>query len=100
MNIKYSDDNKVLIRATGVEGFFEIPDTVERVESCAFDGCSSLNAIVIPASVDFIGSKVFEGCKDLIDVFCNIFNILCIFIKILPSLSHLNQFINTSLPLI
>ena len=60
MNIKYSDDNKVLIRATGVEGFFEIPDTVERVESCAFDGCSSLNAIVIPASVDFIGSKVFE----------------------------------------
>ena len=72
MNIKYSDDNKVLIRATGVEGFFEIPDTVERVESYAFDGCSSLNAIVIPASVDFIGSKVFEGCKDLIDVFCNI----------------------------
>ena len=75
MNIKYSDDNKVLIRATGVEGFFEIPDTVERVESCAFYGCSSLNAIVIPASVDFIGSKVFEGCKDLIDVFCNIENL-------------------------
>ena len=62
MNIEYSKDKKVLIRATEVEGFFEIPDTVERIESFAFDGCHSLNAIVIPASVDFIGSKVFEGC--------------------------------------
>lgn len=75
MNVEYSEDKKVLVRATGVDGFFEIPDTVERVESCAFDGCSSLNAIVIPASVDFIGSKVFERCKDLIDVFCNIENL-------------------------
>ena len=75
MNVEYSEDKKILVRATGVDGFFEIPDTVERVESCAFDGCSSLNAIVIPASVDFIGSKVFEGCKDLIDVFCNIENL-------------------------
>lgn len=59
MNIVYSDDKKMLIRATGVEGFFEIPDTVERIESYAFDGGSSLNTIVIPASVAFIGSKGF-----------------------------------------
>lgn len=75
MNIEYSDDNKVLVRATDVEVLFEIPDTVERVESYAFGGCYKLYIIEIPASVDFIGSKVFEGCWDLEHVFCNIENL-------------------------
>lgn len=75
MNIEYSEDKKVLIRATEVEGSFEIPEPVESIDSFAFDGCESMSAIVIPASVNCIGSNVFNNCMNLADVFCNIENI-------------------------
>ena len=42
MNVEYSEDQKVLIRATEVEGNFEIPETVESIDSFAFDGCESM----------------------------------------------------------
>ena len=34
MNVEYSEDKKILVRATGVDGFFEIPDTV-----CVYRRC-------------------------------------------------------------
>lgn len=75
MNIEYSNDNKVLIKATEVEGYFEVPETVERIESYAFDGCENLTAIVIPASVCYIGPKIFNNCMNLGNLFCNIENL-------------------------
>ena len=72
MEIEYSDEEKVLVRATGGESCFVIPETVERIESLAFDGCEELSTVVIPASVNYIGANVFNGCKNLTDVFCNI----------------------------
>lgn len=75
MDIEYSEDKKVLIRATEVEGYFEVPETVEIISSFAFDGCESMTAIVIPASVSFIGSKIFNNCMNIGNVFCNIENL-------------------------
>ena len=50
----------------------DIPTTVETIGTEAFDGCSSLKEIVIPASVQYMGTDpsyykqtVFSGCEKL-----------------------------------
>lgn len=40
-----------------------IPDSVEKIESWAFAGCSSLKSIEIPDSVTYIGEYAFLGCS-------------------------------------
>ncbi len=44
---------------------------VEKIESAAFEGCSALNNVVIPASVKTIGSNAFNGCSALSSVTFN-----------------------------
>ena len=44
---------------------------VEKIESGAFEGCSALNNVVIPASVKTIGSNAFNGCSALSSVTFN-----------------------------
>lgn len=42
-----------------------IPDTVEEIGSNAFYGCTNLKTIDIPDSVTSIGDSAFENCKNL-----------------------------------
>lgn len=45
-----------------------IPDSVTRIDSDAFYGCSSLENIIIPNSVIEIGSYAFSYCDSLISI--------------------------------
>ena len=45
-----------------------IPNSVTKIGSSAFSGCSGLTSITIPNSVTRIGSSAFEGCSGLTSV--------------------------------
>ena len=45
-----------------------LTDSVTKIESCAFTGCSSLTSITLPDSVTEIGSSPFEGCSSLASI--------------------------------
>ncbi|MBQ8045390.1 MAG: leucine-rich repeat domain-containing protein, partial [Bacteroidales bacterium] len=42
-----------------------LPDSVTAIGECGFVGCKSLQSIVLPNSVTVIGDNAFEGCKSL-----------------------------------
>ena len=43
----------------------DIPDTVTSIESCAFEGCTSLVSVTIPDSVSVIKFSAFKNCSSL-----------------------------------
>ncbi len=45
-----------------------IPDSVTKIGSFAFSGCSGLTSVTIPDSVTSIGMSAFEGCSGLTSV--------------------------------
>ncbi len=45
-----------------------IPESVTKIGSSAFQGCSNLNDIVIPEKVTSIGSSAFWGCSNFNDI--------------------------------
>ena len=45
-----------------------IPNTVDKINSCAFSGCTSLTSVVIGDSVTSIGDSAFEYCTSLTSV--------------------------------
>ena len=45
-----------------------IPDSVSRIESSAFYGCSGLTSVTIPDSVTSIGNSAFRNCSGLTSV--------------------------------
>ena len=52
-----------LIRLRETTGFITVPVTM--IGEQAFDGCSALTEVTIPASVTSVGSGVFNGCSSL-----------------------------------
>ena len=42
-----------------------IPYGIEKIESCAFEYCTSISGVDIPSSVKIIGSMSFFGCYSL-----------------------------------
>ena len=38
-----------------------IPDSVTKIDSCAFEDCAGLTSVVIPDSVTKIDDSTFEG---------------------------------------
>jgi len=42
-----------------------LPATVTTIEGNAFSGCTGITTIIIPASVDTIGDGAFSGCSNL-----------------------------------
>ena len=43
----------------------QIPNTIRRIESCAFRNVRGLKEVIIPSSVTYIGTEAFNGCQDL-----------------------------------
>ena len=63
--------------AQGPSGFFEgcsdleevmLPETLQSIGFSAFAGCKSLTSIIIPNSVTSIGDHAFEYCSDLTSI--------------------------------
>ena len=64
--VLYNADKTDLIKClkSKVKGEFSISSTVVNIESGAFEGCSEITAINIPASVSYI-SDSFNGCTSV-----------------------------------
>lgn len=50
---------------TGRSGEYTIPNTVNKINYCAFDDCSGLTSITIPNTVSTIGNMAFARCSGL-----------------------------------
>ncbi|MBQ4268938.1 MAG: leucine-rich repeat protein, partial [Clostridia bacterium] len=48
----------------------EIPDSVTKIDDCAFRGCTSLERVIVPESVKELGWGIFDGCERTVTVFC------------------------------
>ena len=49
----------------------EIPDSVIKIDDCAFRGCTNLERVVIPDSVKELGWGLFDGCEATVTVYCD-----------------------------
>ena len=64
--VKYSKDGKKLLRCTNDDlQNYTIRQGTRSICNYAFDGCKSLQSVIIPDSVTSIGNNVFDGCKSL-----------------------------------
>jgi hypothetical protein len=61
----YIDLTGLLQYPAGKTGAYAIPDSVEYIDDCAFEGCSGLTGVSIPSSVYWIGNSPFAGCTGL-----------------------------------
>ena len=48
----------------------DLPDGMTEIRATAFNGCTSLTSIAIPASLDKMGEDVFKGCTALASIVC------------------------------
>ena len=64
-NTLYSVFEKKLHTYFGHNTQFYIPKNVVKIENRAFEGCKTLENIVIPEDVSDIGVSAFEGCSHL-----------------------------------
>ena len=77
-NLFYSSDNygilfdktrtNLIYCPNGFSGEYEIPKSVERICSGAFEHCSRLTEVTIPESVGIIGEDAFKSCTSLTEV--------------------------------
>lgn len=42
-----------------------LPDSLERIEKCAFEDCLKLNDVTIPSGTTYIGNSAFENCSSI-----------------------------------
>jgi len=57
-----------LLKYTGNETTITIPNSVTRIKSYAFSGCSGLTSVTIPNSVTSIGDGAFQDCSGLTSI--------------------------------
>jgi hypothetical protein len=66
-------ENGVLLQVNpmeiGVDGKFEIPNSVTIIGDSAFDDCTTLTDITIPSSVISIGNCAFANCNNIEEIF-------------------------------
>ena len=62
--------NSVFAGCSGVERIV-LPDTIEKIYSGAFSGCSGLESLEFPASLRDIASDALDGCSNLKTVVFN-----------------------------
>ena len=64
-DVLYTEDLRgLLLCAADKEGSFAVPETVVDISEGAFEGCSSLTEITIPASTKLV-FDTFKGCSSL-----------------------------------
>jgi len=77
LNIAYSSPDGVLLDKSqgtlilfpgGRSGSYVVPDSVTRIGSNTFKGCTGLTSVTIPNSVTSIGEDAFWGCAGLTSV--------------------------------
>lgn len=56
-----------LLRGSGIRQF-TVPQTVTKIGYSAFDGCTQLTAITLPAGLRELGDEAFKGCTALTGV--------------------------------
>ena len=67
--VLFSYDQSILVAyPCGIEGAYNIPDSVTSIGDGAFAGSSNLTEVTIPDSVTFIGIDAFSGCSGLTEV--------------------------------
>ena len=67
--VKYSKDGRKLLKAPQeLKGCYSVKEGIRIICDRAFDWCSSLSNIVIPASVTKIGDSVFSSCSSLSNI--------------------------------
>lgn len=87
--LDYTDDFKHIVIPDTIEGYpvkvigeeafciqtymesIVIPDSVERIERCAFQGCYNLKTITLPKNLKMIEGYTFENCRSLKTVIFN-----------------------------
>lgn len=62
------DKTELLICPQGISGDVTIPNSVTKISSSAFSGCTQLTNVTIPENVTTIGDAAFEGCTGLTTV--------------------------------
>lgn len=60
--------NGVLIKCTGVQKKYVIPEGVNEIGSFAFSGNLSLECIEFSSTVNEISESAFEGCANLVEI--------------------------------
>ena len=71
-NVEFSEDRKTLVRAPkDLSGEYVVPEGVVVIGPSAFSGCSSLNKIILPFTLNTIGGNAFNDCKALTSVYYN-----------------------------
>lgn len=62
------DKTELLICPQGISGDVTIPNSVTKISSSAFVGCTKITGVTIPEGVTSIGDAAFEGCTGLTTV--------------------------------
>ena len=62
------DKTELLICPQGISGDVTIPNSVTKISSSAFVGCTKITGVTIPGGVTSIGDAAFEGCTGLTTV--------------------------------
>ena len=62
------DKTELLICPQGISGDVTIPNSVTKISSSAFAGCTKITGVTIPEDVTTIGDAAFEGCTGLATV--------------------------------
>ncbi len=66
--LRVGNNAKLYLNGELITGELVIPDSVETIGSYAFYNCSNLTSIDIPDSVESIGSYAFSGCSNLTSI--------------------------------
>ena len=66
--VLYNNERTRLIMCMRGKESVIIPDTVEKIDSQAFRGCSKLKDITISSSIKELGSKIFSDCSSLTSI--------------------------------
>ena len=66
--VLFDKTRETLLSFPSASGNITIPDSVTKIDSSAFYGCTGLTGITIPDSVTRINSEAFYGCTGLMSI--------------------------------
>lgn len=70
--VLFNKDKTQLMRCPGAfSGTYSIPSTVKMVDYTAFQYCSKLAQVVIPAGVRYMDIRTFDDCASLVGIWVN-----------------------------